>query len=49
MLLLIIYDIPLCEDNDHVEGIFKTGPRATYMVLAWATWCPRAACWWPLV
>ena len=35
MLLLIIDDIHLCEDNDHVDAIFKTGPtRATHVVLA---------------
>jgi len=35
-----------CEDIDHANVIFRTGPADGYMVLA-ATWCPRAPRWWP--
>ena len=34
MLLLIISDIHLCADTDHVNVTFKTGPRATQVVVA---------------
>jgi len=33
-----------CEDIDHANVIFRTGPAGDYMVLA-ATWCPRAPRW----
>ena len=34
MVLLIIDDIHLCEDIDHVNAIFRTGPRATHVVFS---------------
>jgi len=42
MLSLIkIKDIHQSERTDHVYAIVRTGP--------WATWCPQAPCWWPLI
>jgi len=34
MLLLIINDIHLCENTDHVNTIFSTGPRAIHLLRA---------------
>jgi len=36
-----------CEDIDHANVIFRTGPRQPTRSLR-ATWCPRAPRWWPL-
>jgi len=42
MLSLIkIKDIHQGEDTDHIKAIVRTSP--------WATWRPRARCWWPLL
>jgi len=32
--VIIIDDIDLCEHNDHVNGIFRTGPRVTHVARA---------------
>ena len=33
-IYIIIKDIHVCEDIDHVNAIFRKGPRETHMVLA---------------
>jgi len=40
-LIIKIKYIYQCEDTDRVYAVVKTG--------LWATWCPRAPCWWPLI
>jgi len=32
-LITIINDIHVCEDTNHVNAIFRTGPWATYTIL----------------
>jgi len=32
--IILVLKIRKCEDIDHANVIFRTGPRATYMVLA---------------
>jgi len=33
-MLLLIDDIHLCEATEHVNAVFRIGPRATHVVLA---------------
>jgi len=47
MLSIKLYRYSSMWRHDHVYAIVTTSPRVTHVSI-WATWCPRAPCWWPL-